>query len=55
MSQTYQFNLTQDEANIILNGLGELPSKVSMNLITNLIQQFTAQNKDQQQSLPLEE
>jgi hypothetical protein len=54
MQQTYQFNLTQDEANIILNGLGELPSKVSMNLITNLIQQFAAQNQETQQELPLE-
>ena len=40
MQETYTFNLTQDEANMILAGLGELPAKASMNLINNLIQQF---------------
>jgi hypothetical protein len=53
MQETYTFNLTQDEANMILAGLGELPAKASMNLINNLIQQFAEQNK--QQALPLAE
>ena len=36
-------NLTPDEANIILAGLGELPAKISMGLIAKLKQQGDAQ------------
>ena len=36
-------NLTPDEANIILAGLGELPAKISMVLIAKLKQQGDAQ------------
>jgi len=39
-AQTYSFLFTQEEANIILNSLAELPFKVSNPLITNMIKQF---------------
>jgi len=38
--QTYSFLFTQEEANIILNALAELPFKVSNPLIANMIKQF---------------
>jgi len=42
--QTINFtDLTPDEANIILAGLGELPAKISMGLIAKLKQQGDAQ------------
>ena len=42
------FNVTLDEANIILAGLGELPTKVSAGLVTKLQQQAAPQIKEQQ-------
>ena len=36
-------DLTPDEANIVLAGLGELPAKISMGLIAKLKQQGDAQ------------
>ena len=42
--QTINFtDLTPDEANVILAGLGELPAKISMVLIAKLKQQGDAQ------------
>ena len=42
--QTINFtDLTPDEANIILAGLGELPAKISMALIVKLKQQGDAE------------
>ena len=42
--QTINFtDLTPDEANIVLAGLGELPAKISMALIIKLKQQGDAQ------------
>lgn len=42
--QTINFtDLTPDEANIVLAGLGELPAKISMGLIAKLKQQGDAQ------------
>ena len=42
--QTINFtDLTPDEANIVLAGLGELPAKISMALIVKLKQQGDAQ------------
>ena len=42
--QTINFtDLTPDEANIVLAGLGELPAKISMGLIVKLKQQGDAQ------------
>ena len=42
--QTINFtDLTPDEANIILAGLGELPAKISIQLIAKLKQQGDAQ------------
>ena len=39
----YTFKVTENEANIIINALAELPAKVSMALIANLQQQANAQ------------
>lgn len=42
--QTINFtDLTPDEANIVLAGLGELPAKISMGLLLKLKQQGDAQ------------
>ena len=41
--QNVQFNLTIEEANLVLGALGELPAKVSMALIQKLQQQAQAQ------------
>ena len=41
--KTLTFVLTHDEANIVLSGLGELPSKVSMGVIQKLQQQAQPQ------------
>jgi hypothetical protein len=40
---TLTFELTLDEANIMLAALGELPAKASMSLITKLQQQAQGQ------------
>ena len=46
--QTITFtDLTPDEANIILAGLGELPAKISIQLIAKLKQQGDAQMQPQ--------
>lgn len=39
----YNFAVTEQEANLILNALAELPAKVSMNLIAKLQQQAAGQ------------
>ena len=39
----YKFELTEDEANVVLAGLGELPAKVSL----SVIQKIQAQAKEQ--------
>ena len=39
----YKFELTEDEANVVLSGLGELPAKVSL----SVIQKIQAQAKEQ--------
>ena len=44
------FNVTLEEANIIMAGLGELPAKVSAALITKLQQQAAPQIQQQQQA-----
>ena len=44
------FTLTLEEANVIMAGLGELPAKVSANLITKLQQQAAPQIQQQQQA-----
>lgn len=48
-TQTFQFSLTQDEANLVLNALGELPFKVAQGLINNMIKQYADQNNKQQE------
>ena len=44
------FNVTLEEANVIMAGLGELPAKVSAALITKLQQQAAPQIQQQQQA-----
>ena len=43
MQETFEFHLTQEEANLILNSLAELPFKVSQSLISNLVKQYADQ------------
>jgi hypothetical protein len=40
---TFEFLLTQEEANLILNALAELPFKVSQSLIASLVKQYADQ------------
>lgn len=49
------FNVTLDEANVIMAGLGELPAKMSATLITKLQQQAAPQIQAQQQQAAAEE
>lgn len=44
------FTVTLDEANVLLAGLGELPAKMSSNLINKLQVQAAPQLKEQQSS-----
>lgn len=44
-----QLNLTLEQINLVLTGLGELPARVSMELITNIQQQAQVQLKEQQE------
>ncbi len=54
--QTINFtDLTPDEANIVLAGLGELPAKISMGLIAKLKQQGDAQMQPPAQPAPKQE
>ena len=41
--ENLKFQLTLEEVNIILQGLGELPAKLSMNLIQKLQEQAAPQ------------
>lgn len=43
--QNVQFNLSVEEANLVLMALGEMPAKMSMNLIAKLQQQAQAQQQ----------
>ena len=45
----YIFKLNETNANIIMKGLGELPSKITLQLILNLQKQF------QDQSIPIKQ
>lgn len=42
----FTITVTEQEAQIILNGLGELPAKFSIELILKLKQQFEQQIKE---------
>ena len=54
--QTINFtDLTPDEANIVLAGLGELPAKISMALLIKLKQQGDAQMQPAQEVLDKDE
>ncbi len=39
MDKLYTFKVTEQEANLLIQGLAELPAKVSMNLIAKIQQQ----------------
>lgn len=43
VEKKFNFIVNENEANIIIQGLGELPAKISMNLIEKLQQQATQQ------------
>lgn len=43
MNTVFKFELTADEANVVLAGLSELPAKVSLALINKIQQQAQAQ------------
>ena len=47
MNETLDFKLTIEEINIVLQGLGELPSKLSMNLINSIQTQAAPQMQPQ--------
>ena len=47
MNDTLDFKLTIEEINIVLQGLGELPAKLSMNLITSIQNQAAPQMQPQ--------
>ena len=52
MEKTFDFNVTEQEANLIIQALGEVPAKHSMNLISKLQRQAAEQPKMDQ---PIEE
>jgi len=43
MNDALNFKLTIEEVNLVLQGLGELPAKLSMNLITSIQNQAAPQ------------
>jgi hypothetical protein len=45
--KTFKFELTEDEANLVLQGLQELPAKVCNPLSKKLVEQAQAQMTDQ--------
>ena len=47
MSDILDFQLTVEEVNAVLQGLGELPAKNSMSLITSIQNQAAAQMQPQ--------
>jgi hypothetical protein len=51
MNDTLDFKLTIEEVNAVLQGLGELPARLSMNLITSIQNQAAPQMQPQ----PIEE
>ena len=51
MNDILDFKLTVEEVNVVLQGLGELPAKLSMNLITSIQNQAAPQMQPQ----PIEE
>ena len=48
----YDLHLTEDEANVVLQGLGELPAKVGFNLINKVAQIVATSNKAWQDAQP---
>jgi len=52
--QTVSFQVTLNEANMLLAGLGELPAKVSMGLIEKIRTQAVSQLNQQAPAAPVE-
>jgi hypothetical protein len=50
-----KIEVTEDEANMLLTGLAELPAKQSFNLITKMVQQIQLLKKADQPAAPWEE
>lgn len=50
MEKKYSIEVSLNEAQLILNGLGELPAKVSLNLIANIQKQVQSQIDTQEAS-----
>jgi hypothetical protein len=48
----YDIHLDEQEANTVLQGLGELPAKVGYNLITKVAQVIATTNKAWQEANP---
>lgn len=48
----YDLHLTEDEATVVLQGLGELPAKVGFNLINKVAQIVATTNKAWQDAHP---
>ncbi|CAB4174120.1 hypothetical protein UFOVP961_24 [uncultured Caudovirales phage] len=40
-TKTYSLSFTQDELNIIINALGELPFKIAQPIIARMVKDFT--------------
>lgn len=55
MNTVFKFELTADEANLILAGLSELPAKVSLALINKIQQQGQAQIQPAPATVPATE
>ena len=47
----YKFEFTEEEANIILQALGEVPAKISMGLIANIQNQAQVQMGEGEQNV----
>jgi len=47
MNEILDFKLTIEEVNLLLQGLGELPAKLSMNLINSIQNQAAPQMQSQ--------
>jgi hypothetical protein len=48
MEKEYDFKFTENEANLILNGLAELPYKITFSIVEKLRNQYTSQVQNKQ-------
>ena len=52
MNDALNFKLTIEEVNLVLQGLGELPAKLSMNLIQSIQEQAASQMQPTMEEAP---